>query len=143
ARCCRLRSLPGLDTLPLVQRPEAPGRQGRHHLDGVRQPAPLLPGGNVIPRATREPRPAALLHREHTPHCTTDATCMLCRRRRPGTPRAAPENIMPGRTCSPSPHWPFFAALAPAAARAAPCALRWGWTGTAAWGSVAPRGGSR
>src|SRR5262249_61882009 len=26
--------------LPLVQRPEAPGRQGRHYLDGVRQPSP-------------------------------------------------------------------------------------------------------
>jgi hypothetical protein len=25
----------GMDSLPLVQRPEAPGRQGRHHLDGV------------------------------------------------------------------------------------------------------------
>src|SRR6266705_1455731 len=35
----------GLDARPLVQRPEAPGRQGRHHRDGVREPAPLLPVG--------------------------------------------------------------------------------------------------
>src|SRR2546427_11558580 len=40
-----------MDSLPLVHRPDAPGRQRSYHLYGVRQPSPLLPVGPCLPHS--------------------------------------------------------------------------------------------